>query len=104
MEMKQQHSQLALVSMVLQLLLILWLVISPVVACPTYGRDCKSCIRNELKFSCPPCAPILRCMARCLWGGNSRYDCVKRCDCNTGYPTLADCKRCMLKCKCSCMG
>ncbi|KAK7851560.1 hypothetical protein CFP56_041710 [Quercus suber] len=69
MELKQQHSQPALVSMVL---LMIWLVISPVVACPTYGRDCKSCIRNELKFSCPPCAPILRCMARCLWGGNSR--------------------------------
>ncbi|GMY36723.1 hypothetical protein FCV25MIE_31965 [Fagus crenata] len=101
MEGKQQHSKLAFMSM---MLLMIWLVISPVLACPPNGGQCKVCIVNQMKFGCPSCAPLLRCMAQCLWGGSSRYICVNRCNCNTGYPNLSACKTCMSKCKCSCVG
>ncbi|EYU33857.1 hypothetical protein MIMGU_mgv11b015169mg, partial [Erythranthe guttata] len=43
------------------------------------------------------------CMARCLWGGASRPNCTKKCDCSGGYPRLADCKKCLSQCKCSCV-
>ncbi|OAY33565.1 uncharacterized protein LOC110629573 [Manihot esculenta] len=87
--------------------LILWLmVISPTVACPlasTAGSGCKECIVDQMKHGCPSCAPILRCMARCLWGGGSRSKCVKKCDCDGAMLRLSDCKKCMARCKCSCV-
>ncbi|KAL6197697.1 hypothetical protein ACLB2K_033303 [Fragaria x ananassa] len=71
--------------------------------CPANDGECTSCIVNQMKFGCPKCVPILRCMARCLWGGTSRMNCIKKCDCGGGTPKLSDCKRCMARCKCSCM-
>ena len=86
----------------LTLLLLLWLITSPALACPYNGSKCKDCIVKQLKCGCPSCGPVLRCMARCLWGGSAKADCVKRCDCGGG-PKLSVCKKCMSKCKCSCM-
>ena len=72
-------------------------------ACPSDGSQCRSCILDRFKSDCPPCVPILRCMAKCLWGGTTPgAKCAKQCDCNEGYPRLSDCKKCMSKCKCSC--
>ncbi|XP_047323122.1 uncharacterized protein LOC124926854 [Impatiens glandulifera] len=71
-------------------------------ACPSGGRECKTCILDRFKKDCPPCAPILRCMAQCLWSGTSQGKCIKYCDCNNRYPNIYDCKKCMSKCKCSC--
>ncbi|KAE7995289.1 hypothetical protein FH972_000107 [Carpinus fangiana] len=98
---KQQHEQakLALVSM---MLLMIWSAISPAQACQASGGECRVCIVEQLKFGCPSCVPVIRCMARCLWGGRSRSVCVKRCDCNGGGPKLSDCKKCLSRCKCSC--
>ncbi|KAK4788843.1 hypothetical protein SAY86_020162 [Trapa natans] len=44
------------------------------------GRKCGECITVQMKFWCPSCSPILKCMAWCLWGGKSRWQCTKRCD------------------------
>ncbi|XAR53839.1 hypothetical protein NMG60_11022538 [Bertholletia excelsa] len=88
------------------LLLILSMASSPslAVACPPNGRQCRDCILDRFRNDCPPCKPILRCMARCLWGGASRAKCTKKCDCGSAgsYPRLSDCKKCMYECKCSC--
>ncbi|KAF8030280.1 hypothetical protein BT93_E2660 [Corymbia citriodora subsp. variegata] len=67
------------------MMLVLWLMVVPpqAVACPSDG--------------------VLRCMGQCLWGRSSRAKCMRRCDCNSGKPKLSDCKKCMSKCKCSCM-
>lgn len=73
-----------------------------VMGCPWDGRECKDCVQNQMKFDCPKCVPVLRCMARCLWSGSSRSKCVKRCDCG-GNPPLSYCKKCMSRCKCSCI-
>lgn len=100
--MEKRLSALRVGSMML--LVVWWMVISPATGCPSDGgRGCKTCIVNQMKFGCPTCVPILRCMARCLWGGSSRPNCVKKCDCGGGNPKLSDCKRCMSHCKCSCM-
>ncbi|OWM83348.1 hypothetical protein CDL15_Pgr012829 [Punica granatum] len=74
-------------------------------SCPSYGSECSGCITERMKYGCPRCRPLLKCMARCLWGGRSRALCTKRCDCNSskGKPRLSDCKKCMSKCRCSCM-
>ncbi|XP_041024006.1 uncharacterized protein LOC121264772 [Juglans microcarpa x Juglans regia] len=87
------------------MLLMILLVISPVgmLACTPNGGECKDCIISQMKYGCPSCVPVIRCMARCLWAGSSRSNCVKRCDCNGGSPKLSDCKRCMSRCKCSCV-
>ncbi|KAK7303374.1 hypothetical protein RJT34_14278 [Clitoria ternatea] len=100
LEMKQQR-----VAVQAQAVLLIMLVVaSPIMSCPpTDGSGCKDCIVNQMINSCPPCTPILHCMARCLWDGSSRPNCIKKCDCNNTYPTLSDCKRCMYKCKCSCL-
>ncbi|CAA0836516.1 Unknown protein [Striga hermonthica] len=67
--------------------------------CPSDGSQCRNCIVNRLKTECPGCAPIMQCMAKCLWAGSSRPKCVKKCDCNIGgYPRLADCKKCLFQC------
>nr|DAD20330.1 TPA_asm: hypothetical protein HUJ06_021793 [Nelumbo nucifera] len=74
-------------------------------ACPSSknGKEnCRDCIVGRMKYECPACEPILRCMAMCLWDGTSRSLCVKRCDCRGGKPSPSDCKRCMAPCKCSC--
>ncbi|XP_062014824.1 uncharacterized protein LOC133731477 [Rosa rugosa] len=109
--MEKRPSTFAVVPLVL---LLLWPTVFPeVLACPTTGGgcrscpakggECRSCIVNQMKFVCPRCVPILRCMARCLWGGSSRMNCVKKCDCGGGNPKLSDCKKCMARCKCSCI-
>ncbi|CAM8903107.1 unnamed protein product [Rhodiola kirilowii] len=67
------------------------------------GKECRTCIVNQMKFGCPKCVPLLRCMARCLWNGTARNKCSNRCDCNGGKPSLGECKSCMSKCKCSCV-
>ncbi|XP_038711508.1 uncharacterized protein LOC120005765 [Tripterygium wilfordii] len=85
-------------------MIVLWsALMSPAVACPPDRSQCKDCIVDQFKYGCPKCVPVLRCMARCLWGGTSKGNCVKRCDCNGGKPTLSDCKKCMSRCKCSCV-
>ncbi|KAL0310765.1 UNVERIFIED_CONTAM: hypothetical protein Sangu_2371200 [Sesamum angustifolium] len=70
--------------------------------CPADGSHCRNCIVNQMKTGCPGCVPIMQCMARCLWSGSSRSNCIKKCDCNGGYPRLADCRKCLSQCKCSC--
>ncbi|XVF27996.1 hypothetical protein REPUB_Repub14bG0157700 [Reevesia pubescens] len=87
----------------MMMLLMLWLMISPALACPSNGSGCKDCILDQMKYGCPSCVPLIRCMARCLWGGTSRSKCINRCDCNGGKPRLSDCKKCMSRCKCSCV-
>ncbi|CAN1337227.1 hypothetical protein LINPERPRIM_LOCUS37509 [Linum perenne] len=97
-------------------LLILWLLATPTT--PTChpssppcrprpggkaGRGCKQCVVEQLHYGCPKCTPILRCMARCLWGGGAQSKCIKRCDCGGGKPSLSECKACMGRCKCSCV-
>uniref|UniRef100_A0A7N0UG54 Uncharacterized protein n=1 Tax=Kalanchoe fedtschenkoi TaxID=63787 RepID=A0A7N0UG54_KALFE len=66
------------------------------------GKECRTCIVNQLKFGCTKCAPLLRCMAQCLWNGTARDECSKRCDYKGGQPSLGECKRCISMCKCSC--
>ncbi|KAF8409648.1 hypothetical protein HHK36_005726 [Tetracentron sinense] len=85
------------------MLLMLWFMISPSLACTGDGNGCKDCILDQMKYGCSSCGPILRCMARCLWGGASQSKCVKRCDCDGGKPRLSDCKKCMAQCKCHCV-
>ncbi|KAJ9177427.1 hypothetical protein P3X46_012649 [Hevea brasiliensis] len=55
------------------------------------GSGCKECIVDQMKHGFPSCAPILQCRARCL------------CDCDDAMLTLSDCKKCMSRCKCSCV-
>ncbi|KDP37778.1 hypothetical protein JCGZ_06457 [Jatropha curcas] len=103
MEREKQEVTLPVLSMVI---LILWLtMISPTKACPPQGTAsaCKDCVVDQMKYKCQSCIPILRCMARCLWNGASRSKCINRCDCNGCKPTLSDCKKCMSRCKCSCV-
>ncbi|KAG6386875.1 hypothetical protein SASPL_152052 [Salvia splendens] len=84
-------------------MLILLLVAPPCTGCsPSGNGGCRNCIVRQLKSGCPRCVPIMQCMGRCLWGGASRSNCVKKCDCGSGYPRLADCKKCLSQCKCSC--
>ncbi|KAH6795887.1 hypothetical protein C2S51_036873 [Perilla frutescens var. frutescens] len=83
--------------------LILWGVAAPPCAgCPSGGRVCSDCIVRQMKSGCPGCVPLMQCMGKCLWGGASRSNCVKKCDCDGGYPRLSDCKKCVAQCKCSC--
>ncbi|CAN1175033.1 hypothetical protein LINPERPRIM_LOCUS10297 [Linum perenne] len=67
------------------------------------GETCKECVVEELQYGCRKCTPILRCLARCMWGGAAKLKCIEKCDCGGGKPTLSDCKACMSRCKCSCM-
>ncbi|CAI0440092.1 unnamed protein product [Linum tenue] len=67
------------------------------------GSGCKQCVVEQLQYGCPKCTPVLRCMARCLWGGAAKSRCAEKCDCGGGKPTLADCRGCMSRCKCSCL-
>ncbi|KAG9144894.1 hypothetical protein Leryth_021302 [Lithospermum erythrorhizon] len=83
-------------------LLILLQMLLSTQGCPSDGKGCSSCITNQMKNNCPGCVPIMRCMATCLWGGNDKFKCIKKCDCNGGYPRPEDCKKCLAKCKCSC--
>ncbi|KAL1567786.1 hypothetical protein AAHA92_03228 [Salvia divinorum] len=69
---------------------------------PSGDGGCRNCIVRQMKSGCPRCVPIMQCMGRCLWGGASRSNCVKKCDCGGGYPRLPDCKKCLAQCKCSC--
>jgi len=94
--------KLGLVSIMMLLIMIWSKVISPALACTPNGGECKVCIVEQFEYGCPLCVPVIRCMARCLWGGRSRSVCVKRCDCNGGSPNLSDCKKCLSRCKCSC--
>ncbi|CAN0890781.1 hypothetical protein LINGRAHAP2_LOCUS16617 [Linum grandiflorum] len=75
---------------------------SPAPPCRT-GGGCKKCVVEQLHYGCPKCTPILRCMARCLWGGGAQSKCIRRCDCGGGKPSLMECKACMGRCKCSCL-
>ncbi|KAE8664446.1 hypothetical protein F3Y22_tig00112762pilonHSYRG00005 [Hibiscus syriacus] len=90
---------------IMLLLMVLWSMSSPAVACPLKGdgNGCKDCVVQQMSYGCPSCVPLIRCMTRCLWGGAARSDCMNRCDCNDGKPTLSDCKKCMSRCKCSCV-
>ncbi|XP_073154153.1 uncharacterized protein [Henckelia pumila] len=91
-------------TILLATMLVLWEMASPCLgSCYSNGGgDCKKCIVNQMKYGCPRCVPMMQCMARCLWCGTSRSRCIKKCDCGSGYPRLADCKKCLLQCKCSC--
>ncbi|KAG5516324.1 hypothetical protein RHGRI_037142 [Rhododendron griersonianum] len=101
MEEKMKHSSTTTALFIL-LLITVWIMSSPALGCASDGSQCRNCILDRFKYDCPPCVPILRCMSRCLWGGSARAKCVKKCDCNRGYPRLSDCKKCMSECKCSC--
>ncbi|KAG6573554.1 hypothetical protein SDJN03_27441, partial [Cucurbita argyrosperma subsp. sororia] len=70
--------------------------------CLADAKLCGDCIRDRMALHCPACAPPLRCMAQCLWGGGSRSRCVKQCDGGGAWARLWSCKRCMWSCKCSC--
>ncbi|GMJ14131.1 hypothetical protein HRI_005082300 [Hibiscus trionum] len=90
------------------LLMLCSLMASPALGCSNNGgggdkNGCKDCLVEQMKYGCPRCVPLLRCMARCMWGGASRSRCINRCDCNGGKPSLSDCKKCMSRCKCSCV-
>ncbi|GMI93272.1 hypothetical protein HRI_002996500 [Hibiscus trionum] len=87
------------------LLVVIWSMSSPALACPSKGdgNGCKDCVVEQMSYGCPSCVPLIRCMARCLWGGAARSDCMNRCECNDGKPTLSDCKKCLSRCKCSCV-
>ncbi|PIA38265.1 hypothetical protein AQUCO_02800144v1 [Aquilegia coerulea] len=98
---------------VIQVMLCVWLlIIMPSLACSSSKTNstCRDCILDQMKYVCPGCVPILRCMAKCLWGNlsqskctkNLQSKCIKKCDCNGGTPRLSDCKKCMSRCKCSC--
>ncbi|TYJ31839.1 hypothetical protein E1A91_A06G228300v1 [Gossypium mustelinum] len=105
MKMKKMHN-LAL-GMAVLVILLSWMAF-PALACSYNGggnnnKGCKDCLSEQMKYGCPRCVPLLRCMARCLWGESSRSKCMKRCDCDGGKPTLSDCKKCMSRCKCSCL-
>ena len=91
--------------MMMMMMMVLWLVVSPaiIMACPNEGSKCRDCIAKQMKCECPACSPLLQCVARCLWAGTSKPVCVKRCDCAHSKPKLSDCKKCISKCKCSCM-
>lgn len=89
-------------TIVLVLLLVVLMALRPALACSSDGTDCSTCIRNRMKFNCPACTSSMQCMARCLWAGTSRANCIKKCDCNKDYPRLADCKKCLVPCKCKC--
>ncbi|KAL5769243.1 hypothetical protein ACOSP7_015803 [Xanthoceras sorbifolium] len=56
---------------------------------------CKDCVANQMRYGCPSCVPLLHRMAR--------TKCIQKCDCNGGKPKLSDCKKCMSRCKCSCV-
>ncbi|XP_033509836.1 uncharacterized protein [Nicotiana tomentosiformis] len=86
----------------LMLIIVCEMITLPCLGCPTDGDGCRNCIVNHMKADCPKCAPIMRCMAKCLWGGTSRTKCTKKCDCKGVYPRLSDCKNCLSQCKCSC--
>lgn len=84
-------------------LLVVYTTMSSTQACSPNGGDCRNCIAKAMRKDCPKCAPIMRCMARCLWANTPKSKCVKQCDCNTGsYPKLSDCKSCLSQCKCMC--
>ncbi|XP_024961339.1 uncharacterized protein LOC112501834 [Cynara cardunculus var. scolymus] len=101
--MEDVNKNLSLKMVMCLVLLTLWTIGSPARACFTNGGSCRNCIANAMRRDCPKCAPIMRCMARCLWANTPKFKCVKQCDCNTGsYPRLADCKSCLSHCKCSC--
>ncbi|KAK4721016.1 hypothetical protein R3W88_011249 [Solanum pinnatisectum] len=84
------------------LIIVCDIIILPGFGCPTDGNGCRNCIVNHIKIDCPKCAPIMRCMAKCLWYGTSRSKCINKCDCKGTYPRLSDCKNCLSQCKCSC--
>ncbi|XP_010533781.1 PREDICTED: uncharacterized protein LOC104809471 [Tarenaya hassleriana] len=70
------------------------------------SNSCKTCVSEQLNYGCPKCVPLLRCMARCLWGGGSQRKCTATCGCDAAAavkPSLSDCKRCVSRCKCSCI-
>ncbi|KAL6992880.1 hypothetical protein U1Q18_010998 [Sarracenia purpurea var. burkii] len=104
--MEERKSPLApATAAVYALLLISAMATYPAMACSSSGgSQCRKCILDRFKQDCPPCVPILQCMARCLWGSAPRGGCVKKCDCGAGqYPRLSDCKKCVSRCKCSCL-
>ncbi|XP_074270290.1 uncharacterized protein LOC141593970 [Silene latifolia] len=84
------------------LIALLLVTILQATACSDDEPDCRGCLVKRMKYDCPSCVPRLRCMAKCLWNGKSRVSCIKKCDCNKGYPRMSDCKNCMAKCRCSC--
>ncbi|EOA36403.1 hypothetical protein CARUB_v10010850mg [Capsella rubella] len=70
---------------------------------PPSRNSCKTCMAEQMKYVCPKCVPVLRCMARCLWGGVTQKTCTTTCGCDTAAkPSLLECKRCVSRCKCSC--
>ncbi|WCJ28122.1 hypothetical protein M5689_009831 [Euphorbia peplus] len=98
-----ERKKLFSVPVVSTMLLMLWLMISPSLACPPRTMTCEDCIVDQMKNGCPSCVPNLRCMTRCLWSGISRSNCIKKCNFDGGKPTLSECKKCVSSCKCSCM-
>ncbi|PWA83887.1 hypothetical protein CTI12_AA158550 [Artemisia annua] len=92
-----------LLVMCLMLLIMVWTMSSPTLACSSNDGNCRNCIANAMRKDCPKCPPIMKCMARCLWANTPKAKCVKLCDCNTNtYPRLSDCKSCLSQCKCTC--
>ncbi|TYI04335.1 hypothetical protein ES332_A10G010000v1 [Gossypium tomentosum] len=55
------------------------------IACPSNGNGCKDCIVEQIRYT------VARRVSTC----------ISRCD--GGKPTLSDCKKCMSRCKCSCV-
>ncbi|XP_073295418.1 uncharacterized protein [Primulina huaijiensis] len=98
-----EKSKVSKTTILLATMLTVWGMASPCLgSCSSNGGDCKKCIANQMKYGCPRCVPMMQCMARCLWSGVSRSKCIKKCDCDSGYPRMDDCKKCLLQCKCGC--
>ncbi|KAL2932309.1 Plexin-B2 [Bienertia sinuspersici] len=74
--------------LVLSMLVISWVanLQASVASCSYDGSDCRDCILKQMRYDCPSCVTILRCMAKCLWGGTARSKCTNRCDCNDKFP------------------
>lgn len=105
-QLKQRKEMAKKVSLMAVLLLFsLFVAIMQAQAYRSGGTECSECISERMKYGCPSCTPVLKCMARCLWGGRSRALCMKMCDCssNGGKVRLNNCKKCMSKCRCSCL-
>ncbi|KAL8091163.1 hypothetical protein AgCh_040317 [Apium graveolens] len=97
-----EKMKISTMTAVYMLLMFLLIINSPALGCYSDRSGCSGCIAKRFKSRCPPCQQIMRCMAQCLWDGTSQSKCIKKCDCNGGYPKVSDCKKCLAKCKCSC--
>jgi len=102
MEREKLAESKAMIIVVVLLIMVL-LLLPFASACSSEQNGCKNCILDRLNCDCPGCKPVLRCLASCMWSGTPQAKCVRTCESREVKPCLADCKRCMQQCKCSCL-